>query len=282
MAWLISPWNRKAKLWVKGRKGWYRELNAVLGPNEPVTWFHCASLGEFEQGRPIIEASRDSFPGSRVLLTFFSLPVMRNKRITCALAGDRFRRSGRRSDLARGQRSHRRCTASPTPDWLSRSGRRAPRTQRHHPPGLRRRHSRQRDRHPHHSHAHRARGRRDRRRRAGRRRDVRSGHARRTRSIFEAGGWTLLTAVNLMLFSLIHNPCSTTIYTIWKETGSVKWTVLSTVLPLVHGIRRCASRSPKSGESSQGCEPRQSACRRCLPLAAAYALAYSDRKLQRT
>ncbi len=60
-----------------------------------------------------------------------------------------------------------------------------------------------------------------------------------TRSIFEAGGWTLLTAVNLMLFSLIHNPCSTTIYTIWKETGSVKWTVLATILPLIMGIVVC-------------------------------------------
>jgi 3-deoxy-D-manno-octulosonic-acid transferase len=37
-----------------------------------VTWFHCASLGEFEQGRPIIEASRERFPESRILLTFFS------------------------------------------------------------------------------------------------------------------------------------------------------------------------------------------------------------------
>ena len=36
-------------------------------------------------------------------------------------------------------------------------------------------------------------------------------------------GWTLLTAVNLMLFSLLHNPCATTIYTIWKETLSAKW-----------------------------------------------------------
>ncbi len=39
-------------------------------------------------------------------------------------------------------------------------------------------------------------------------------------AVFKAGGWTLLTAVNLMLFSLVHNPCSTTIYTIYKETGS--------------------------------------------------------------
>ncbi len=57
-----------------------------------------------------------------------------------------------------------------------------------------------------------------------------------TQAIFQAGGWTLLTAVNLMLFSLLHNPCSTTIYTIYKETGSVKWTLVSTFLPVVIGI----------------------------------------------
>ena len=57
-----------------------------------------------------------------------------------------------------------------------------------------------------------------------------------TLKVFEAGGWTLLTAVNLMLFSLIHNPCSTTIHTIYKETGSVKWTLVSTFLPLLMGF----------------------------------------------
>jgi ferrous iron transport protein B len=60
-----------------------------------------------------------------------------------------------------------------------------------------------------------------------------------TRAILEAGGWTLLTAVNLMLFSLIHNPCSTTLYTIWKETRSFKWTVLSALLPLALGFAVC-------------------------------------------
>jgi len=54
--------------------------------------------------------------------------------------------------------------------------------------------------------------------------------------IFSAGGWTLLTAVNLMLFSLIHNPCSTTIYTIYRETGSGKWTTVAALLPLALGI----------------------------------------------
>lgn len=54
--------------------------------------------------------------------------------------------------------------------------------------------------------------------------------------LLRAGGWTLLTAINLMIFSLLHNPCSTTIYTIYKETRSVKWTTIASVLPLVIGF----------------------------------------------
>ncbi len=57
-----------------------------------------------------------------------------------------------------------------------------------------------------------------------------------TMALFQAGGWTLLTAVNLMLFSLIHNPCSTTIYTIYTETKSRKWTAVAALLPLVMGF----------------------------------------------
>ena len=45
-------------------------------------------------------------------------------------------------------------------------------------------------------------------------------------------GWTMLTAVNLMLFSLLHNPCATTIITIWKETRSAKWTTIGSLMPL--------------------------------------------------
>ncbi len=60
-----------------------------------------------------------------------------------------------------------------------------------------------------------------------------------TAAVLQAGGWTLLTGINLMLFSLIHNPCSTTIYTIWKETLSVKWTTVSALLPLVMGFVVC-------------------------------------------
>ena len=60
-----------------------------------------------------------------------------------------------------------------------------------------------------------------------------------TGDLLRAGGWTLVTAVNLMLFSLLHNPCSTTLYTIYRETQSKRWTILSAVLPLVMGISVC-------------------------------------------
>jgi ferrous iron transport protein B len=60
-----------------------------------------------------------------------------------------------------------------------------------------------------------------------------------TGELLRAGGWTLLMAVNLMLFSLIHNPCSTTLYTIWKETRSAKWTTISALLPIAMGLTTC-------------------------------------------
>lgn len=58
-------------------------------------------------------------------------------------------------------------------------------------------------------------------------------------SVFHAGGWSLLMAVNLMLFSLVHNPCSTTIYTIYKETRSAKWTAVAALLPVAMGLTLC-------------------------------------------
>lgn len=58
-------------------------------------------------------------------------------------------------------------------------------------------------------------------------------------SILGAGGWTTLTAICLMLFSLCHNPCSTTLYTIYRETGSIKWTVWSALLPTAIGVLLC-------------------------------------------
>ncbi len=70
--------NEKAKEWHIGRKDLFRKLDEVFTAHyasdepAPVAWFHCASLGEFEQGRPIIEAFRSKFPGHTILLTFFS------------------------------------------------------------------------------------------------------------------------------------------------------------------------------------------------------------------
>ena len=57
-----------------------------------------------------------------------------------------------------------------------------------------------------------------------------------TKGVLVAGGWTLLTAISVMLFSLLHNPCSTTLYTIYKETGSKRWTTLSALMPLALGF----------------------------------------------
>ncbi len=57
-----------------------------------------------------------------------------------------------------------------------------------------------------------------------------------TASILYSGGWTLLTGVNLMIFSLLHNPCSTTLYTIYKETKSWKWMTISALLPVLMGV----------------------------------------------
>jgi ferrous iron transport protein B len=59
------------------------------------------------------------------------------------------------------------------------------------------------------------------------------------KSLLETAGWTTLTGVNLMLFSLLHNPCSTTIYTIYKETRSARWTTVATLLPVGLGVIAC-------------------------------------------
>ena len=60
-----------------------------------------------------------------------------------------------------------------------------------------------------------------------------------TSGVLQAGGFTLLMAINLMLFSLVHNPCSTTIYTIYKETRSAKWTTVAALLPVAMGVVLC-------------------------------------------
>jgi len=58
-------------------------------------------------------------------------------------------------------------------------------------------------------------------------------------TLFTDNGWTRITAVNVMLFSLIHWPCSTTLLTIKKESGSMKWTFISFIIPTVIGLTVC-------------------------------------------
>ena len=66
IVYLISYFNNKARLWIKGR----RDISIIRYPNS--IWFHFASLGEFEQGRPVLEAMRYLYPDYKIVLTFFS------------------------------------------------------------------------------------------------------------------------------------------------------------------------------------------------------------------
>ena len=87
--WLASFFNKKAKLWIDGRKSIFEQLETQLQSlnheqgargqerdkttaNKNIIWMHVASLGEFEQGRPIIEKLKEKFPNYKILLTFFS------------------------------------------------------------------------------------------------------------------------------------------------------------------------------------------------------------------
>lgn len=74
-AWLLSFYNPKARLWVTGRRNQFRKLASFFHMNRQqseVVWMHCSSLGEFEQGRPILEAIKKKYPDHILLLTFFS------------------------------------------------------------------------------------------------------------------------------------------------------------------------------------------------------------------
>jgi 3-deoxy-D-manno-octulosonic-acid transferase len=69
---VASLFNAKAKKWVQGRKHVFETLEKAIHPGEKIIWIHCASLGEFEQGKPIIEKLKTGGTGHRILLTFFS------------------------------------------------------------------------------------------------------------------------------------------------------------------------------------------------------------------
>ena len=69
---ITALFSAKAKSWVTGRRNIFEKLENAIKGNDRVIWMHCASLGEFEQGRPLLEKLRSQYPGYQVLLTFFS------------------------------------------------------------------------------------------------------------------------------------------------------------------------------------------------------------------
>ncbi|RYY57886.1 MAG: 3-deoxy-D-manno-octulosonic acid transferase [Chitinophagaceae bacterium] len=77
---IASLFNPKAKQWIAGRKDIFTRLEHAFREKPPVIWVHCASLGEFEQGRPLIEALREEYPSYKILLTFFSPSGYENRK----------------------------------------------------------------------------------------------------------------------------------------------------------------------------------------------------------
>ena len=69
---IVSPWNRKAAAWLRGRKGIFKTIRTAEISGKQRVWMHCASLGEFEQGRPVVEALRKQYPDIIIIITFFS------------------------------------------------------------------------------------------------------------------------------------------------------------------------------------------------------------------
>ncbi len=69
---IASLFNKKARLWITGRKNQFIQLKAAIDPSDRIIWFHCSSLGEFEQGRPVIEKTNEVAPEKKILLTFYS------------------------------------------------------------------------------------------------------------------------------------------------------------------------------------------------------------------
>jgi len=70
----VSLGNKKAKLWIKGRKGIFKKLRNTVSEfsNEKIIWMHAASLGEFEQGRPVLQKLKDTNSNIKIIVTFFS------------------------------------------------------------------------------------------------------------------------------------------------------------------------------------------------------------------
>ena len=72
IAHLVAPFNSKVSLWIKGQKNWEGKIREKINSGDRTIWIHCASLGEFEQGRPVLEKIKKEMPGHKIVLTFFS------------------------------------------------------------------------------------------------------------------------------------------------------------------------------------------------------------------
>jgi 3-deoxy-D-manno-octulosonic-acid transferase len=70
--WCAQPFSAKARLFASGRKHVWSQLNTLPGSVRMRVWMHCASVGEFEQGRPVLERIRHEFPEAKIVLSFFS------------------------------------------------------------------------------------------------------------------------------------------------------------------------------------------------------------------
>lgn len=69
---LVGVWNKKAREWTKGRKTLFKDLEHQLSPSDQVIWMHCASAGELEQGKPVLERLKELHPDYKILVSFFS------------------------------------------------------------------------------------------------------------------------------------------------------------------------------------------------------------------
>ncbi|HVF95910.1 MAG TPA: glycosyltransferase N-terminal domain-containing protein, partial [Flavisolibacter sp.] len=69
---IASLWNEKARSWLEGRENLFEELEKKIVAGDLYIWMHCASAGEFEQGKPIAEALKKQYPHYKMLISFFS------------------------------------------------------------------------------------------------------------------------------------------------------------------------------------------------------------------
>ncbi|MGB6082744.1 3-deoxy-D-manno-octulosonic acid transferase [Moheibacter sp.] len=69
---IAAHFNPKAKLWISGRKSWKNKMKQAISPDDKIIWVHCSSLGEFEQGRPVMEKIKKDFPYHKLAVSFFS------------------------------------------------------------------------------------------------------------------------------------------------------------------------------------------------------------------